>query len=381
MEVADEALSRPNRWALVLGTGLALYGIHWAEQPFLDYVFLPQIGLIIIVFCVGFYFMQHPQKPDLGSKYVWVPMLAIITSIIAWVFIDFSIRAVASAFYGISLFAVYLVSRQLGKAIFLVFIPFVVIIAISCIYNGIAHPGEITGGIITNYCASAGFMIFGTIVNKFKWQWILATLVLIALFFTGALEAVFILGVLGIVLLARKDWSKKLLLPIGLASVTITIMALSNLLIPLYNSNNILTVLHDLIIGKPSITVVNGDGSSKAIIDQITTNRWEVIQRAVNDIQPLGHGFSPSIDIVEASNNVHNVPLMMTDQIGPAAGLAWLFVTIFCLVRTKWKYAWTAVIAMSMFNHYLWTQFAPYWWALAGVSTASSLKSDLIFRK
>jgi len=75
------------------------------------------------------------------------------------------------------------------------------------------------------------------------------------------------------------------------------------------------------------------------------------------------------------------VPLIIVDQIGPLAGLAWLWVTIACLVKTKWRYAFIAVIALSLFDHYIWTQAAPYWWVLVGVSTTSTIKSDLIFRR
>ena len=78
---------------------------------------------------------------------------------------------------------------------------------------------------------------------------------------------------------------------------------------------------------------------------------------------------------------VHNVPLVIVDQIGPLAGFAWLFITIFCLVKTKWKYAWSAVLVLSVFDHYIWTQFAPYWWALVGISTTVAIKNDYIFKE
>jgi len=373
----------PNRWALTLGTGLALYGMHWVEQPFLDYVFLPQIGLIIIVFCVGFYFIQYPQKPDFGSKQVWIPMLVIVASIVAWVFIDFSMRTVASAFYGISLFAVYLVARQLGKNIFTIFIPFVIIIAISCIINGLINPGVKTGGINTNYCAISGFMIFGTVVNKFKWQWILAILVVVALFFTGSSEALFFISVFGIIMLVRRDWSKRLLVPIGTVIILIVTWGQLGNLAPLWYNNNNLKATYNLV--SELLTDIERDlpAITSKDMDEITTNRWERNERAITDMQPLGHGFWVTMpEYTDYSlKTVHNVPLVIVDQIGPTAGLAWLVITMFCLVKTRWKYAWATVLILSVFDHYIWTQFAPYWWVLVGVSTTSSLKTDLIFRR
>lgn len=365
-------------WIFGLGTGLALYGIHWREQPLLNYFFLPQLGLIIIIACLLLYYTKYSHRPDFGPKYVWVPMLVIVASIVARLVVDFSFISAAGALYGVILFGVYLLSRQLGKEIFMVFIPFVAIVAVSCIVNGIMHPGETTGGIITNYCASAGFMIFGTAVNKFKWQWVLATLVLVALFFVGALEALFAVIVLGIVILARKDWGRKLLLPIGLVAVVLLSSVMMGNFGALWGKTN-LAVAKDLITGETPV--------SDATLDMATTGRWVAYDRAVSNIEPLGHGFWVTMppECVEGYSieyePVHNVPLVIVDQIGPTAGLAWLFITIFCLVKTKWKYAWSAVLVLSVFDHYIFTQFAPYWWCLAGVSTASTLKSDYIFRK
>jgi len=52
----------------------------------------------------------------------------------------------------------------------------------------------------------------------------------------------------------------------------------------------------------------------------------------------------------------------------------------YCAVRTRWKYAFVAVLALSVWDHFIWTQFAPLWWALVGVATVSEVKSDLIFK-
>lgn len=374
--------ARQHIWAFVLGTGLAFSALHWAGQPLIDYIILPQLGLIIVAVCPVFYFMKHPRKLDLGPKYIWIPMLVIVASIAARLIIDFSVYALAGAFYGVIMFGVYLLSRQLGRAIFLAFIPFVVIVAISCIVDGLRNPGVVTGGIITNYCASAGFMIFGTIVNKFKWQWVMATLVLVALFFGGALEALFAVGVLSIIVLARRDWGRKTLLPIGLLVVAVTLWGSLGHFAPLWGKYNI-DVLFGMARGEIALT---DDTVNKA-----TTGRWVNIANRMSNIQPLGRGFWVTMPRTEAATEgyyefsgldeepVHNVPLVIVDQIGPVAGLAWLFIVIFCLVKTKWKYAWSAVLILSVFDHFIWTQFAPYWWVLAGVSTSVAIKNDHIF--
>ncbi len=99
------------------------------------------------------------------------------------------------------------------------------------------------------------------------------------------------------------------------------------------------------------------------------------------------HGYkltpAPDAELGEQSDRrpVHNTPLHITDQIGPMAGIAWLWVSVFCLVKTRWKYFWAAVLVTSILDYYIWTQFAPWWWVLAGASIADkSNSSDLIFK-
>ncbi len=113
------------------------------------------------------------------------------------------------------------------------------------------------------------------------------------------------------------------------------------------------------------------------LMEGLTAYRWGVYIRALSDISLLGHGLFLG---TTGGDIVHNIPLIIMNQVGPLAAVMWSFVTVYCLVKTRWKYVWIAVIAASVFDHYLWTQFTPLWWALVGVSTTSAIKSDLIFK-
>ncbi|MBA7498668.1 hypothetical protein ES704_01405 [subsurface metagenome] len=355
-------------FAYGIGFGLVLFAVHNSSQPGLEYAFLPVVGLAIVIVSVALSFVNLKGKPDFGPRYIYIPMLVIIASVIARLFIEPTMQTVGSILLLASLFAVYVASRHLGKAVFIAFIPAVVIEGISCIVEGLITPGARISGIIAsspNYCIATGFIVFGTVVAMWKWQWALVPLALVALFFTGSPEALFVIAVLGIVVLARRDWSKRLLIPVGLlAIVAITWIGLG------YG-----TELYSYAANKIETVITN---PTEGNIDEALTGRWHVIKRAMNNLRPLGEGLS----ITEYSTDtVHNVPLVIVQQLGIAAALAWLFVSISCLVKTKWKYAWVAVLALSVFDHYIWTQLAPYWWALVGVSTVSNIKSDLIFRK
>jgi len=365
-----------RRIALVLGVGLALFPIHWASQPFIDYIFLPQIGLLLITMSVVAYFLLLPQKSwgiSFGSKMVWIPLLVVVASMVLQVVVRPTSQSISVGLFGVALFLLYLMGRSLPKErLILPIVVMVGLVAIGGIVVGILDPGSQDGGFITNYCAATGFLVLGGLLINRKWLWGVMSLPLISIFLIGALEGIFILAVMGIVILIRHDYSKKILLPISIL---------------------IIAIVAWVAIGKADETFAHTLKNFKAIqsieqgitdesLDQTLTGRWVVIKRAMQDIQILGHGYV----LTPAPNSgdrrpVHNMPLLAVDQVGVLAGVAWLWVTIYCFVKTRWKYFWMAVMAASVFDYYIWTQFMPYWWVFAGVSLIDTNHNDLIFRR
>lgn len=370
--------SRSNRlWAVVIGIGLALSPIHnsWltglvtnnGEVGF----FLPAFGTAIWLMGSLAFVVNNWEKLDWGDKRMYVPLFIIVLSMGVSGFLnaDTLKDKIAPFLMGVSLLAVYVVGRNLGVMLFRVLIPFVIVGAMVAIAIGLVNPGQPTGGLITNYLASAGFLIFGAVVNQGKWQWTLLAVMLIGLFFIGALEAVFIVGVMGIVVIVRRDFSRRFVIITGAMALLIGIWILFDYLAPLYEGNHNLNVLFTLISGKATLT--------QDTLDLLTTGRWGIIVDAMRHIKVFGHGYSLS---TVGGGIVHNIPLIIVHQIGPLAAIAWTVITVYCLIKTKWKYAWIAVIAMGVFDHYIWTQFVPYFWVLVGVSTTSTITSDKIFR-
>ncbi|MGR3295881.1 MAG: hypothetical protein ACUZ8A_06605 [Candidatus Bathyanammoxibius sp.] len=337
--------------------------------------FIPAFGYAIWIIATLMYLTWRVdwKTVDWGPRQLTIPMAVIVLSmaISGVVYGDGLGNKLAPFLFGGSLFALYLLSRRLGKGIFIAFVPFVVVVAISVIVSGVVNPGVATGGLISNYAASAGFLVFGTVVSRFKWQWVLATVAFIALFFVGTLEAVFAVGVLGVVVLVRRDVSRKV---VAIAAVGVILIGgwwALGYLAPLYEGNYNLSALGE---------ILSGEELSDAALDDITTDRWWGIVNAARNLNVIGHGYTMMTS--PDSHMVHFVPMTIVDQIGPLAAVAWLWVTVWCFIKTKWKYAWIAVLAMSVFDHYVWTQFAPWWWVLVGVSAASmDGGSDRIFSK
>jgi len=384
-------IEKSNRnWSRVIGFGLAIYPIHnlWLTNLFTTskgetVVFLPAFGAIFWIMGSLLFIVQRWQKGDkwwdwLGDWRIFVPLLIIVLFMgISGFLTGEGINGkVAPLLMGLALFAVYITARKLGADLFRFLIPFVILGAVIAVVLGILNlgiPASQTNGLITNYCASAGFLIFGAMVNQGRWQWALVTVALVGVFFVGAIEGAFIVVVLGITVLLRRDFSKRFFVVAGVATVIIGLWALLGYLEPLYMGNNNIGALSSLLSGQTTLATDT--------LNTATTHRWGVILDSLKNISFFGHGYTLTVGTSLVGNTVHNIPLIIVHQIGPVAGLAWLVVTVFCLVKTRWKYAWIMILAMGVFDHYLWNQFAPFFWALTGVSVASVVADDLIFRR
>ena len=367
---------------LVIGLGLALLPIHnqWLTSLATNskgetLFFLPAFGYLLLIMGAGLFLVNNwdkVQQMGWGDKKVVIPLIIIsgligLSGLTAEGWQD----KVAPLGMGLALFATYLVARVLGRGIFFAFAPFVIVGVVSIVVGGLLSAGEPTGGFITNYCASGGYIIIGILLvlprSLPRWPFIMVALV--GLFFVGALEVVFIISMLGIVVLVRRDFGRSLYILTGCVVVVIVVWWLLGYLTPLYMGNSNIQYLWMAISGQSAI--------DSELLEGMTSGRWGVYMTALADIRLLGHGLF--LGVVEGGT-VHNVPLIIMHQVGPIVAVMWLFVSAYCLIKTQWKYAWVAVIAMGVFDHYLWTQFTPLWWALVGVSTNTTIQSDLIFR-
>jgi hypothetical protein len=309
--------------------------------------------------------------------------------------------------FGIILFGAYLTARLLKEDIMVPFAAMVIIESASCVWAGITNYGIRTGGIIgpTNYDVASGYLILGVLFSPKKHQWWLTAVALAGLAFAGAEEAMVAGTILIMALLVRRDWGKKILLPIGITLIGLIIFVSTGIAGDLYKTaekrlNELVIMVqggendHSLTDPLPTVGVtyprsfytvedentflIEYDYEWEETLDNIFWWRWTQYRHAYNQLSWVGNGYK----ITEFSlYTVHNVPVLVLDQVGPFAMLGWIFVVGYCLIKTRWKYAWLAVIGLSCFDHYLWTQVAPWVWVLAGVSTISERKSDLIFKK
>jgi len=377
-------LSKPSRlWAITIGAGIALSPIH---NQYLTHLasnangetlfFLPAFGYLLLIMGAGLFLLNNwhrVREVGWGDRRIvgclFFIVLAISASGAAYTGLE---ARFAPMGMGLALFALYLCGRVLGKDMFLPLAVGAVIASLGVIAHQIVYPGVITGGFVfeQNYDIVVGYVLLGTALYIHKWQWVLAGLALVAILLTGSPEGLFALGVVGVAVLWRRDWGKKLAIVLAPVAVIVVLGLVSGYGPTLYGYAG-------KIIGGETASPYSGEGVNAI------QYRLQVIEDAMTHIKPLGEGYN--LTDFGRSANVHNVPLVLVQQLGYLgilAGMAWLFVSVYCLVKTKWKYAWVAILALSVFDHFIWTQLGVVWWVLVGVSTApDNIKSDLLFKK
>lgn len=397
VERIKTALKNPKLIPYLMGVGLCLFVIHSPAQPGITYdpetdtysgIFLPHIGLAIIIAC-SFGILAR-GKIDWGPKWAWIPLAIIVASMAARLIISQDMKTMTALMFGLTLFAVYLSCRKMGEDVFKPITVLVIVQAISMVVIGIMN-GERTGGLISypspNYDIATGVLIFGAALSIGKSQWVVVTIAMVGLVFSAGLEMAAGVVVIALVVLIRRDFGIRILVPVMIAIVLIVVVLVSGHFGGIYKTaiarvtdgmevDNKLyphNVTYDV---EGEEIVITYDYSWEEKLDTIITMRYSMWKRAVQQLKPLGHGY----EVVKYNfTTVHNVILIIVDQLGVAAAVAWLYMIIIGLVKTGWRYAFVAVLALSLFDHYIWTQMAFWVPALVGVSTASVRRDDRIF--
>jgi len=371
----------------VIGTGLALSPIHniWLTDLATTskgetLVFIPALGYLILIMGVGLFILhnwEQVKQGGLGDKQIAIPLLVIVGAIglSGWNGIGWQ-EKIAPLSMGVCLFASYIVARIVGKDLFVPLAVGALIASLGIILHGCIFRSQITGGFVfgQNYDIAVGYVLLGVALFLREYQWVLAGVALLALSISGSPEGVFALGVMLPVAVARRDYGRKLgviIIPVLVVAVVWFSMGWGQELYDHFRR----TIMFQPTQGRE----LDGD-TSPSFGRSSVGNRISVAKTAMVNIKPFGEGYI--LTDFGKVDMVHNVPLVIVQQLGWGgilAGIAWLWVSVWCLRKTKWKYAWALVLALSVFDHYVWTQLAPIWWFLIGVSTTSGINADKIF--
>ncbi len=265
----------------------------------------------------------------------------------------------ASLGLGVILFGLFVASRSLGDRVFKLMPAAVVVESVSIVVRGATHGWGPNGGILspTNYDIATGLVVFGVLVSPQRYQWWLGTIGAIGLLFSGSAEAMFVGAVMLITILSNQDWGWKLVIATGAVAVVLITMFVSGIIIRAQNPTiGRIEELRKVATRQP------------ADIDEMVGYRlthWKLTM----PVKPFGYG----INITNFYWGIpHNIILIIIEQIGPLAALMWLWVALRGTTKKKWQYAWIGMIALGIFDHFLFTQACVWFWVLAGVSAGAN---------
>lgn len=384
-----KSIESDRKLAWFAGLGLILFCLH---NETLTYhtgdkvaIWLPQWGEILLGAVIIKLWID--KRLSLGRKIIWIPLLVIVsficirTTVSAYNGHD---EAVAEILFALILFGCYVIGKELGSRIFEPCLLFVPIIAISTVWHSLdaipsTHLQSYTnGGIVspTNYTGGAELLSLCAIASVFCLNnlWLRLTIIVMAtvgVIFTGAPEGVVALALVGIYAL-YKEWKTRHIMV--LVSVLVVVCALwFGIGAGMTQHEKTFAVTENALKGEFDTPKNKKPGE----IIGWGTGRYPAYVRAINDIEIIGHEY----DIYSYQNDtgeviVHQIPLVIMDQIGPIAAISWLFVTLYVFIKSKWKYLWVVFLAYCLFDHLLWTCYAPWWWVLIGVTSVWRLKSE-----
>ncbi len=363
-------------WPWLIGSGLAVLPIHnlwltrFATLPNGETVFfLPSFGYLLFILATGQFLLRHwddAKASGWGDKRVLVCLLVIVTAIsLSGITAPDLTGKLAPLGMALCLISLYATSRILGTTLVVPIVIGSVTVSLGVIVHAVIHPGQVTGGFVfaQNYDAVVGYILMGSLLYQGRWKWWVWGLGAAAIVLTGSPEGLFCLtfllcvtGVVAIIYRRAMRITSPLIFGASLFIICL-VLALSGVGEKLYSYT--WKVAH----GEPTIQKPNEAAISA------TDCRLAVIKQAMTHIKPLGDGYSVTYF---ADGIVHNVPLIIVQQLGYpgiVAGIAWVLVAVLGLWKAKrWRVLWAAVLAMSVFDHFVWTQFAPWWWLMAGVS-------------
>jgi len=358
-----------------------LLGIGLAIMPIQRIHFVAISGLAIILF-VSLYVVYIKWR-----EVVKIPRaLLILVTVLALLAVFIPGSTTYAKFYIVGMWCVFFAAYALGPKVLTPLGIGAIVGGLSVIIISIVYDFARSGGIyhVLNYNQATGVILLGTILWRWKYQWVVVPIAVLGALFTGADEAFAIIAVLGLAVLIRRDWGKRLIPTMLVVLVPFVFLLLpSNPVQKLWDTIPMTiraVTQQEVTLPQQEVTLPQQevDTSRQSKVTADLNNRWSIITSSLKDVQLFGHGYEP--DNVETST-IHNTPVRILWELGPLGLICWLGLIVYGLCRTTWKYAFVAVIGAGLFDHFVWTQLAPYFFVLLGVCIWYPGSPDLIFRR
>jgi hypothetical protein len=359
-----------------IGLGMIFFVWHNTSQPFIDIIFIPHLGMMMIFAGIVFTMIKTPFSVLFARRDKWLdPVLIILcTCIIAsgiqgYIESRLTLTEMYSAIaIGLMLIGCYYTCRYLGDSVFKPMAVAVIVESISIVVYGATHGWKPNGGLLsfTNYDIAIGLLFFGLLTTNEKWQKWLVPFVVLGVYFSGAAEGLFVAVVLGLVwfaknyvftsrVITRRDW-----ITIG-ATAAIFAVIVPFTYEPIWSRN----------LGERVVALIQAFGSSNPdpLLDFATGYRWMGNWHLTMPIKLFGYGININHFYVGIP---HNIVLIIIEQCGFIALVAWFTIWLILIKKFSWHYrwAWIGMLLMGVFDHFIWTEACIWFWCLAGATVA-----------
>lgn len=385
-------LVRPKRSTLgahFIGLGAVLTTVHGNMDGTL-WSLGALLGLAFVV--AGLVFAPRPDFKSflLGEKLsVTVPVGIILLSALLGIFVHGQPKTDSFYFgYLVLTVLIFLYGTSVSRWILVWVLPIALLNIPSVVAGGITEP-SMGGYGLTGNSGLAGTLlglslVVGLLFLKGKLKWFLLIPV-VGLFFSGDHWTWLGLLVVVVVALAEKDFyglfDKSGFPKLWIASVVVLLVVVGLLGLslgftePLYGFGS-------------SSGLPTQYGETNQTVYSTLGNRLPIDQEALVNTSFLGHGVQ--LDTTTESLNryggiVHSVPLMIWDDLGPLAALAWLFLMFRAIAKSKdLRYILVFILVVSLFSYWFWWTLGlgMFTWLLLGLAeepiTETIVKRNLL---
>lgn len=369
----------------IVAIALILFTFHgewatWRNSEGEVLFFTPFVGVAILLLVGGY--LWKKRQLTLGSKKVWIPLLIIYLAICLRILFEPNLKTLLECGFATALMSTYLIARALGLGIFKLFIPYAVVASIMVIVYTFLETdwnnylSLVNGGYLNkwNYEATSAIIVFGTIIGlliirRRLWASVFCLIGCLGVIMTGSPQGVLCLTALVLAVLVRRDVSRYLIV---LGMVLLVLLSMWFTIGPGQEQFQKTSLAWETV-------------SEGALLDEEDEdykwgkNRIPLYRETLRGVSIFGHGYSVYSESETGRKTVENVPLVVLDQVGILAALAWLFVAGWSLAKGNLKYIWISLIMLGMFDHTTWSILAPHWWAIVGITTCYTGK-DWIFK-
>jgi len=359
-------------WSIGIVAVLFTFTSRWAYDSSFSFLYPPLLAGAIVTVTAAVLWPRHKLPP---FSWAYIPLAVILLFICIRCLIDGAyINGLFITMVGVSM--LYLGQRfglrLLWPIIALSVIQAISVIVVAIFYSDWSIGMDIrNGGLIDrqNYALGYAVIAIGLVaglhlIKSTKWKSIFAGFCCLGLLFTGSPSALVFMGIIGAYAVIKRQWSKPMLRALAIVAILFGIWVASG---PGWTEYDRMRDVSAMVSTGEIAHAEVWDDNLKDDPYSWGKGRLPLYRQAIETASVTGHGYA-LYNKQDWYPKVHNVPLVVLDQVGILAAIAWVIVTGYCLFKSRYKYLWLGLITLGLFDHITWTVFAPYWWLIVGIT-------------